>query len=41
MIEMWRKHYNTQRPHSALGYRLPVPEAILRQMFSAQPMRVS
>jgi hypothetical protein len=21
VIEMWRKHYNTIRPHSALGYR--------------------
>jgi len=25
MIEMWRKHYNTVRPHSSLGYRPPVP----------------
>jgi putative transposase len=24
-IEMWRKHYNTKRPHSALGYRPPAP----------------
>lgn len=22
-IEQWRKHYNTKRPHSALGYRPP------------------
>ncbi len=28
IIEMWRKEYNTIRPHSALGYRPPVPEAI-------------
>ncbi len=21
LIEMWRKHYNTVRPHSSLGYR--------------------
>ena len=27
LIEMWRKHYNTIRPHSALGYRPPVPAA--------------
>ena len=26
IIEMWRKHYNTVRPHSALGYRPPAPE---------------
>jgi putative transposase len=29
MIEMWRKEYNTIRPHSALGYRPPAPETIL------------
>ena len=30
LIEEWRKHYNTKRPHSALGYRPPVPEAIVQ-----------
>jgi transposase InsO family protein len=29
IIEAWRRHYNTIRPHSALGYRPPAPEAIL------------
>ena len=29
LIEEWRKHYNTKRPHSALGYRPPAPEAIV------------
>jgi transposase InsO family protein len=28
LIERWRVHYNTQRPHSALGYRPPAPAAI-------------
>lgn len=28
LIERWRKDYNTHRPHSALGYRPPAPEAI-------------
>lgn len=28
LIEQLRKHYNTKRPHSALGYRPPAPEAI-------------
>jgi len=28
LVEQWRKHHNTKRPHSALGYRLPVPETI-------------
>ena len=29
LIERWRVHYNTIRPHSSLGYRPPAPEAIL------------
>jgi len=28
LIERWREHYNTVRPHSALGYRAPAPAAI-------------
>ncbi|MEM1152033.1 MAG: IS3 family transposase [Pseudomonadota bacterium] len=29
LIETWRRHYNTDRPHSSLGYRPPAPQAIL------------
>ena len=29
VIEQWRRHYNTKRPHSALGYRPPAPESII------------
>ena len=29
LIEQWRRFYNTQRPHSSLGYRPPAPQAIL------------
>lgn len=29
LIGMWRREYNEFRPHSALGYRPPAPEAIL------------
>jgi transposase InsO family protein len=29
LIERWRQHYNTLRPHSSLGYRPPAPETIL------------
>ena len=29
LIEQWRIHYNTIRPHSALGYRPPAPEALI------------
>ncbi len=28
LIERWRQHYNRFRPHSALGYGPPAPEAI-------------
>ena len=28
LIEQWRREYNQVRPHSALGYRPPAPEAI-------------
>jgi len=28
VIEKWRVHYNTRRPHSALGYRPPAPLAL-------------
>jgi len=29
LIERWRVFYNTRRPHSALGYRPPLPETAL------------
>lgn len=29
IIELWRVHYNTIRPHSALGYRPPAPETLI------------
>ena len=29
LVEQWRKTYNHIRPHSALGYRPPAPEAIV------------
>ena len=29
LIEQWRKEYNQVRPHSALNYRPPAPEAIV------------
>lgn len=28
LIEQWRRHYNTVRPHSSLGYRPPAPETL-------------
>ena len=29
VIEEWRRHYNTIRPHSALGWKPPAPETIV------------
>ncbi|MGE3832044.1 MAG: IS3 family transposase [Parvibaculaceae bacterium] len=29
IIEAWRCYYNTERPHSSLGYKPPAPEAII------------
>lgn len=37
VIEGWRQHYNTQRPHSALGYRPPGPTAMLWPAAPIQP----
>jgi putative transposase len=28
LIEAWRRHYNTVRPHSSLGCRPPAPESV-------------
>ena len=29
LVERWRQHYNTVRPHSSLGYKPPAPKTIL------------
>ncbi len=34
LIGQWREEYNVFRPHSALGYRPPAPEALLVQAFA-------
>ena len=38
LVERWRKHYNTVRPHSALGYRPPAPEALWPRPQRREPM---
>jgi putative transposase len=35
VIESWRRHDNSNRPHSALGYRPPAPEVVLWPTSSA------
>ena len=41
LIERWRKEYNHIRPHSALGYKPPVPETLtpFAQAYEAMPLR--
>jgi hypothetical protein len=36
VIESWRRHYNTIRPHASLGYKPPAPEVFLLA-FAAWP----
>ena len=38
LVERWRREYNHIRPHSALGYRPPAPEAILPADESLDPL---
>jgi len=37
VIEGWRQHYNTRRPHSSLGYKPPAPAAVLWPATSPEP----
>lgn len=37
VIESWRRHYNTVRPHSSLGYKPPAPEVVLWPAAQPQP----
>src|SRR4249919_2401695 len=36
VIESWRRHFNTNRPHSSLGYKPPAPEVFV-PAFAAWP----
>jgi putative transposase len=39
VIEAWRRHYNTVRPHSSLGYRPPAPVAYSPSPFPLEQAR--
>ncbi len=39
LVERWRHHYNTRRPHSSLGHRPPAPETILPLPPGFAPLR--
>ena len=41
LIESWRKEYNETRPHSALGYRPPAPEARMATTLTQQLVPLS
>ena len=41
VIASWRRHYNTIRPHSALGYQPPAPEVVMPARSAAQPRPAS
>ena len=41
LIEMWRKHYNTVRPHSSLGYKPPAPATIAVQPSQIQQISLT
>ena len=41
LIEMWRKHYNTVRPHSSLGYKPPAPATIVVQPSQIQQISLT
>jgi WD40 repeat protein len=36
VIESWRRHYNTIRPHASLGYKPPAPQVFVSP-FAAWP----
>ena len=40
LVERWRNHYNTVRPHSSLGYRPPAPEPGQSQAPALAPLRL-
>jgi putative transposase len=37
-IERWRRHYNTERPHSALGYRTPMEVLTTHAAAALEPL---
>lgn len=39
LVERWRVHYNTARPHSSLGYRPPAPQTITPSEGCSAPLR--
>ena len=40
LIEKWRQEYNTLRPHSALQYKPPAPEAIKPRLLDSTWLQI-
>ena len=40
VIESWRRHYNTVRPHESLGYRPPAPEVFVPALAACPSARL-
>ena len=36
LIEQWRHHYDTVRPHSPLGYRSPIPQTAVSKTIASR-----
>lgn len=41
LIERWRQDYNTVRPHSALGYAAPAPQAMMPPRAAVRPRAIT
>ena len=37
IIESWRRHYNTVRPHGSIGYKPPAPEVFIPALAARSP----
>ena len=41
LIERWRRHFNTVRPHTSLGYQPPAPETVIPANLASTMSRLS
>jgi transposase InsO family protein len=41
LVERWRVHYNTVRPHGSLGYRPPAPETAYARPLIAEELKAA
>ncbi|MEM6550202.1 MAG: transposase, partial [Pseudomonadota bacterium] len=39
LIERWRRHFNTVRPHTSLAYQPPAPETVIPADLASTPSR--